>query len=123
MHVRPLEGADEGGYVIVSRSLYTGSAGPRFSAEGVEPTTKNEILWGINVIRRVPNHPHLTDLTTLSQVGSTLVPKFLATRIGLMGIEDFFRNVRKGCPVARSNERSPEATNAACHAPQRSATC
>jgi hypothetical protein len=123
MHVRPLDGADEGGYVIVSRSLYTGSAGTRYSPDGVEPTTKNEILWGINVIRRVPNHPHLTDLTSLSQVGSTLVPKFLATRIGLMGIEDFFKNVRKGCPAAGSDEQSPEIAHAQYRPPHRSASC
>ena len=107
MHVQPLEAPDEG-FVIVSRSVYTGPAGTHCnsSPHGVEPASKNEILWGMNILRRVPNHPHLTDLTSLSQVGSTLVPKFLATRIGLMGIEDFFKNVRTPKAAATAGQPS-----------------
>lgn len=103
MHVRPLEAPDEG-YVIVSRTLDCGEAGTHLSKDRVEVgRNKNEILWGINILRRVPNHPHLTDLTSLSQVGTTLVPKFLASKIGLMGIEDFFKNVRSHTPISRAN--------------------
>jgi len=92
MHVRPLDPPDEG-YVIMSRTLDAGRAGWHTSHDGIDPHAKqkNEILWGINVIRKVPKHPELTDLTSLSQVGTSLVPKFLAGRIGLMGVEDFFR--------------------------------
>ncbi|GAX20003.1 hypothetical protein FisN_1Lh523 [Fistulifera solaris] len=90
MHARSFED----GYVIVSRSVYEGPRGS--STEKVRlAEQKNEILWGINVLRRVPNHPHLTDMTSLSQVKSGMVPKFLVKKIGLMGIEDFFKNVRK----------------------------
>ena len=56
---------------------------------------KSEILWGVNVLRVVPNHPELTDLTSVSQVGSSMVPKFMQTRLGVMGIEDFYKNVRQ----------------------------
>jgi hypothetical protein len=95
MHVRPLELPDQG-FVIVSRSLDSGMAGTHVgSRENVDTTgRKNEIIWGINVVRRVPNNPQLTDLTSLSQVGSPMVPKFLAQRIGVMGVEDFYKNVR-----------------------------
>jgi hypothetical protein len=55
---------------------------------------KNEILWGINVLRAVPNHPDRVDLTSVSQVGSSLVPKFLAGKIAMMGLQEFFDNVR-----------------------------
>lgn len=90
MHTRSFDD----GYVIVSRSVYEGPRGS--STEKVRlAEQKNEILWGINVLRRVPNHPHLTDMTSLSQVKSGMVPKFLVKKIGLMGIEDFFKNVRK----------------------------
>jgi hypothetical protein len=90
MHARSFED----GYVIVSRSVYEGPRGS--STEKVRlAEQKNEILWGINVLRRVPNHPHLSDMTSLSQVRSGMVPKFLVKKIGLMGIEDFFKNVRK----------------------------
>lgn len=94
MHVRPLEGPDEG-FVIASRSLDSGLAGTHVgSRDKVENDRKSEILWGVNVIRCVPNNPQLTDLTSLSQVGSPMVPKFLAQRIGVMGVDDFYKNVR-----------------------------
>lgn len=89
MHVRPLP---EGGYVILSRTLDTGTSGTHFSEKNVdESSKKNEILWGVNIIR--PVQPGVSDLTSLSQVGSS-VPNFLAQKIGMMGITDFFKNVR-----------------------------
>ena len=60
-----------------------------------EKNNKNEILLGVNIMRPVPGHPDLTDLMSVSQVSSTMVPQFLAFRIGMMGLEDFFKNVRK----------------------------
>jgi hypothetical protein len=100
MHVRPLPDPDEG-FVIMSRSLVTGSAGTHTataasnSNNNIQDGNKNEILWGMNIIRRVPNHPHLADLTSLSQGGSSLVPKFVFSKIAMMGISEFFDNVRK----------------------------
>ena len=96
MHVQPLDDCDDGGYIIVSRSMNSGSSGTHFSSHDKVDTSRNqnEILWGVNIIRSVANNPHLTDLTSISQVGSTLVPKVLAGRIGLWGIEDFYKNVR-----------------------------
>lgn len=90
MHARSFDD----GYVIVSRSVHEGPRGSS-TKEVRLAEQKNEILWGINVLRRVPNHPHLSDMTSLSQVRSGMVPKFLVKKIGLMGIEDFFKNVRK----------------------------
>ena len=57
----------------------------------------NEILWGMNVIRSVPNHPQLTDLTTFSQVGYTLgvIPQFLASQIAIRGVCEFFETIRR----------------------------
>jgi hypothetical protein len=98
MHVSELAAPDDG-YVIVSRSLDSGPSGTHVE----EPTSnvaskvsrpKNEILWGINVLRAVPNHPDRVDLTSVSQVGSSLVPKFLAGKIAMMGLQEFFDNVR-----------------------------
>jgi hypothetical protein len=95
MHVRPLEAPDQG-FVIVSRSLDSGMAGTHIgSRDMVKTGRKNEIIWGVNVLRCVPNNPQLTDLTSLSQVGSPMVPKFLAQRIGVMGVEDFYKNIRQ----------------------------
>ena len=101
MHVRPLADCGDQGYVILSRSLDSGAAGTHhttISSSSNTPKSANkkssEIRWGINVLRQVPNHPHLTDLTSLSQVASSMVPKFMTSRIGVMGIEDFYRNVR-----------------------------
>jgi hypothetical protein len=94
MHARPLDDhCEDEGYLILSRSLQTGAAGT--GTRAVPTTGNNEILWGITMMRTVPGHPNLTDLTSLSQVQSATVPRFLAKRIGLMGIEDFFKNVRQ----------------------------
>jgi hypothetical protein len=107
MHVRPLERPDQG-YVVISRSLDSGVAGTHVGSRDKVSTTgrKNEIIWGVNVIRRVPNNPQLTDLTSLSQVGSPLVPKFLAQRIGVMGVEDFYKNIRDSKTTKQKVHRS-----------------
>jgi hypothetical protein len=96
MHAKKLkEGSDEG-YVIVSRSLSSGMAGCHFGSSKHSPKdNKNEILLGVNIMRPVPGHPELCDLISVSQVSSSMVPQFLAFRIGMMGLEDFFANVRK----------------------------
>jgi len=96
MHAKKLyEGGSEG-YVIVSRSLSSGMAGCHISSSKHAPkSSKNEILLGVNIMRPVPGHPDLCDLMSVSQVSSTMVPQFLAFRIGMMGLEDFFANVRK----------------------------
>lgn len=89
------EGNNEEAYVIVSRSVTSGMAGCHVgSSKRVEQNTKNEILLGVNIMRPVPGHPELCDLMSVSQVSSSMVPPFLAFRIGMLGVEDFFKNVR-----------------------------
>jgi len=96
MHGKKLNEGTEEGYVIVSRSLCSGMAGCHVgSSKRVEKNNKNEILLGVNIMRPVPGHPELTDLMSVSQVSSSMVPQFLALRIGMMGVDDFFSNVRK----------------------------
>eukprot|EP00980_Cylindrotheca_fusiformis_P010854 scaffold2462_cov127-Cylindrotheca_fusiformis.AAC.11 len=86
---------DEEGFVVVSRSLNSGMAGCHVKNSGqVDPCGKNEVILGVNIMRPVPGKPHLTDLTSLSQVKSSMVPQFLTTRIGILGVQDFFKNVR-----------------------------
>lgn len=96
MHAMKLKEGSQEGYAIVSRSLSSGMAGCHVgSCKRVEKNNKNEILLGLNIMRPVPGHPDLTDLISVSQVSSSMVPQFLAFRIGMMGLEDFFSNVRK----------------------------
>lgn len=96
MHAKKLSEVGGEGYVIVSRSLSCGTAGCHIgSSKCVDKSNKNEILLGVNIMRPVPGHPDLCDLMSVSQVSSTMVPQFLAFRIGMMGLEDFFANVRK----------------------------
>lgn len=96
MHGKRIKEGGAEGYVIVSRTLSSGMAGCHVgSAKRVEKDSKNEILLGVNIMRPVPGHPELTDLMSVSQVSSSMVPQFLAFRIGMMGLEDFFSNVRK----------------------------
>jgi hypothetical protein len=93
MHASSLD--DEEGFIIVSRSLNSGMAGCHVgNCNQVETNGNNEILMGVNIMRPVPGKPHLTDFTSLSQVSSSMVPRFLTTRIGVMGLQDFFNTVR-----------------------------
>jgi len=114
MHCRALPGGPQEGYMIVSRSLVSGMAGYHTKAtSGKIEKTKTEILWGVNIFRCVPGHPRQTDLTSLSQMSSSMVPQFVSHRIGIMGIEDFFRNVRnpkievepESSPVSPTSDR------------------
>jgi hypothetical protein len=95
MHVVPLP--DESGYAILSRTLDAGEAGNHMVPCGaaVDRGT-NEILWGCNILRRTESSSLHTNLISMSQVGSN-VPGFLSQKIGLMGISDFFRQVRNLC--------------------------
>jgi hypothetical protein len=95
MHTRAIGDRPEDGYMIFSRSLNTGQAGCHVERQDtVDQSNKNEIILGVNVMRPVPGHPELTDLISVSQVSACMVPPFLAFRIGMMGVEDFFKNVR-----------------------------
>ena len=101
MHCCALE--NEEGYMIVSRSLDSGMAGYHGSDTSmVEKANTNEIIMGINMFRPVPGEPDKTELLSLSQVQTSLVPHFLAKRIGMMGVEDFFKNVRNNPDGAAS---------------------
>jgi len=93
MHARALE--DGTGYVIVSRSCSAGPQGIHNSPLDSVSRPRNEIHWGVNILRRVPNRLDLVDLTSHSQVGTAGVPHFLAAKIALMGVEAFFENARK----------------------------
>jgi len=93
MHARALE--DGTGYVIVSRSCSAGPQGIHYNPLDSAARPRNEIHWGVNILRRVPNRTDLVDLTSHSQVGTTGVPQFLAAKIALMGVEAFFENARK----------------------------
>ena len=95
MHARVLP--DNTGYIIVSRSCTAGPAGNHCEALKNVSRAKNEIHWGVNILRRVPNREDLVDLTSHSQVGTAGVPQFLAAKIALMGVEGFFENARKLC--------------------------
>lgn len=108
---------NEKSFIIVSRSLDSGTAGIHIddkitkqncrghergrgrhnnnNNKKVEVGNKNEILLGVNILRPIPNLPGYTDLISVSQVNASMVPQFLAFRIGMMGVEDFFNNVRE----------------------------
>ena len=77
----------------MSRTTDIGPAGTHFEESDNIERSQNEILWGCNVMRSVPGRPNVTDLISLSQVGSN-VPGFLSHKIGLIGIADFFKSVR-----------------------------
>ena len=64
-------------------------------------TAKNEIIFGINILRPVrisgnDNTPknNCCDLISISQVDASILPNFLKERVGTMAVEDFFKNVQ-----------------------------
>ena len=96
MHARAIGDDPDDGFIIFSRSLNVGRAGYHTSKKHIDDLrgSKNEILVGVNYMRPVPGNPHLTDLISVSQVSASMLPPFLAFRVGMMGVEDFFKNVR-----------------------------
>jgi hypothetical protein len=94
MHAKALGDNPEDGYMIYSRSLDTGRAGCHVGSKHKIERNNNEIILGVNIMRPVPGRPDLTDLISVSQVNASMIPPFLAFRIGMMGVEDFFKNVR-----------------------------
>ena len=96
MHAQCLGDGPTDGFIIFSRSLNCGDSGCHF----VEPkrlcqSNKNEIIVAVNILRPVPGRLDLTDLISISQLNASIVPSFLAFRIGIMAVEDFFKNLRK----------------------------
>ena len=81
-------------FIIVSRSLTSGGAGYHLDCNNVERDVKSEITWGVNLMRSVPNNPHVTDLVNVSQANSSFVPRFLTHRVGMMAVENSFNAMR-----------------------------
>ena len=125
VHARKLEKDD--GYIIVSRSLDT-SVGQKnrlneknqtmnenekykyasfmnaMNGMGSSSSSKapsNHIIWGVNVIKPVKEDRNKTELTTVSQVQSTSLPKFLVHKIGVSGVVEFFTNLRQVFPAVK----------------------
>lgn len=84
---------NDNGFLIVSRSVV-----PRTEATGAKkhasPGDRNEVFWGINILRAVPGHENKTLLTNVTQVNSSVLPSFLAHKVGLTCAADFIKNLR-----------------------------
>lgn len=94
MHTRQISDP-EVCFVIVSRSLNPGRAGSQVGSPSSSiEDSKNELLWGVNVLRSVPGQPNVTDLTSVSQVSSSLVVQFLSHRVGIMAVESCYGAMR-----------------------------
>ncbi len=85
LHARNLDNGNDDGFIIVSRSLdikkLSGNNGNKhaYAKQG----SKNEIIWGVNVLRKVPGHSNKVDVTNLSQMNSASVPGFLADKVSM----------------------------------------
>ena len=99
MHGRPLrptDGIEEGGYVVVSRAV--GDPGVE-----TEDYMLSEILLGVNVLRNtdVPNQCRVTAVT---HVYSPNLPTMLASRLGVKGAINFVRDIRSLCGDDSTNK-------------------
>jgi hypothetical protein len=88
-HSRRLE---DGGYVIVSRSVV--SAGDDDSSSAMmEPANP---YCSTSILRPVPNSDR-TELTNVARTSSMPIPKFLVQKVASMAAVDFFNNLRHFC--------------------------
>ena len=79
---------DDGGYVIVSRSVAAGG-----DPSAMEPANP---YCSISVLRPVPNSDR-TELTNVAQTSSAPIPNFLVQKVASMAAVDFFNNLRHYC--------------------------
>jgi hypothetical protein len=99
MHAQCIGDRPEDGYIIFSRSLNSGHAGCYFDGDektkGFCQSGNNEVILGVNIIRPVSGNPNLADLISISQVDARILPSFLAYKVAVMAVTDFFKNARK----------------------------
>lgn len=96
MHARPLrpeDGVEGAGYLVVSRAV----GGNIYGGAGEEDSlTRNEILLGVNVIQPAASgDPEESVVTAVTHVYSPSVPEMLAGKVGVKGGIDFVKDIRK----------------------------
>lgn len=87
--LRPTDGIQEGGYVVVSRAVGD-------PAVETEDYTLSEILLGVNVLRNTENHNQCR-VTAVTHVYSPNLPTALASRLGIKGAKNFVKDIRSVC--------------------------
>mmetsp|Transcript_8057 Transcript_8057/g.11699 ORF Transcript_8057/g.11699 Transcript_8057/m.11699 type:complete len:517 (-) Transcript_8057:917-2467(-) len=92
LRVKGCDGSES--LAVVSRSLACGGSGFHTDHRMVDHDRKNEIKWNINLLRAVPGRPGYTDMVSISQVVSSLIPKFLVHRVGMAAVESCFHAIR-----------------------------
>uniref|UniRef100_A0A7R9WYW5 START domain-containing protein n=1 Tax=Craspedostauros australis TaxID=1486917 RepID=A0A7R9WYW5_9STRA len=103
LHATELE--DKSGYLIVTRAVYNTPAdrmvdsgrdenGKAMSTYGV---ITNEILLGVNLIKRVQDHPDRCIMINVNHVKSPVVPVMIAKRLGVSGAVAFINDIRALC--------------------------
>jgi len=81
-------------FLIISRSLASGGAGYHINNKRIEHDQKNEVRWSVNLLRVVPDQAKLTELISLSQITSSMIPQFLAHRVGISAVNNCFKSLR-----------------------------
>mmetsp|Transcript_5459 Transcript_5459/g.10397 ORF Transcript_5459/g.10397 Transcript_5459/m.10397 type:complete len:264 (+) Transcript_5459:1299-2090(+) len=96
LHARKITDS-ENDFILVSRSVERANfchAKEDGTNEESLPGSRNEIHWGINVIRQVPGYKDKVDLTTITQANSGVIPGFLVHKLGVKCVIEFINNVR-----------------------------
>ena len=100
LHSRPLDmDGKHDEFIVVSRSVEMSSEPVNNmpvnnNKNEASPGDKNEVIWGVNILRKVPGNQQMVDLTTMTQANTCAVPGFMAHKLGVMCANDFIKNVR-----------------------------
>jgi len=96
MHARPLrpdDGVERGGYIVISRAV----AGDKWGGDNNDDSlTRNEILLGVNLIQEsLSGNSYESEVTSVTHVYSPSIPIMLAGKVGVKGAVDFVKDIRK----------------------------
>eukprot|EP00538_Stauroneis_constricta_P000580 CAMPEP_0119545938 /NCGR_PEP_ID=MMETSP1352-20130426/541_1 /TAXON_ID=265584 /ORGANISM="Stauroneis constricta, Strain CCMP1120" /LENGTH=553 /DNA_ID=CAMNT_0007590565 /DNA_START=129 /DNA_END=1790 /DNA_ORIENTATION=+ len=92
LHATELQ--DQSGYMIVTRAAYNA---PDADDDDGASAVMNEILLGVNLVKRVQGQPNHCVMINVNHLKSPMVPMMIAKRMGSAGAVSFINDIRGLC--------------------------